>query len=110
MLRVPNKENGKLKGHFICPFLIFFFAKNVEYDIIKRKHPKCRKQIEGSDRIMAENKSLAADDRRRRIQRIKKGIILMLMLVITVPVVLCIFLLVRVYSLYKALNALVFQF
>lgn len=55
---------------------------------------------------MPENRGLTADDNQRRVQRLKKCIILMLMLAIAVPIVLCIFLLVRVRSLNRTLSTL----
>ena len=55
---------------------------------------------------MPENRSFTADDKQRRVQRLKKYIILMLMLAIAVPVVLCIILLVRIHSLNRALSTL----
>lgn len=55
---------------------------------------------------MPENRGLTADDKRIRVQRLKKCIILLLMLAIAVPIVLCIILLVRVRSLNRTLNTL----
>lgn len=55
---------------------------------------------------MPENRSLTADNKRGRVQRLKKYIILLLMLAIALPIVLCITLLARVHSLNSALSAL----
>lgn len=55
---------------------------------------------------MPESKKRAADDKLRRVQRLKKIIILMLLASIAVPYVLCVFLFVRTFSLSKELNIL----
>lgn len=55
---------------------------------------------------MPENKSLAADDKYKHMQRMKKSIILMLILAIAIPIVLCIILLVRILSLNRTLDVL----
>lgn len=68
--------------------------------------PKCKRQIRGSDGIMPENKSFAADDRHRYGQRQKKYIIPVLMLAIAVPSALCIVLFARIFCLNETLNVL----
>lgn len=55
---------------------------------------------------MQENRSLTADDKKERVQRLKKYIILTMMLAITVSVVLCIILFARIHSLNRALGIL----
>lgn len=62
--------------------------------------------MNGLDEHMLEDKSLTVEQRRRRVQRLKKCIILMLMLAIAVPVILCIVLFVRVHSLSRTLDTL----
>ena len=52
---------------------------------------------------MPENGSSTAEERHRRVQRLKKYIILMLMLAITVPTILCIILFFKLHSLNRVL-------
>ncbi len=55
---------------------------------------------------MAQNENRTDEARRRRVQRLKKYIILTLMLAVVIPIVLCIVLLVRVQSLNKTIDTL----
>lgn len=55
---------------------------------------------------MQENNSRTAEERRKRVQRLKKCIILILMLAIVAPIVLCIILLIRVYGLNRTVDSL----
>ena len=83
---------------------IFVFGESAVNSANGRKQ-KYHKEIidQRVGRVMPENKNLAADGKRKRIQRLKKSIILMLMLAIMVPIVLCIVLFVKVLSLNKTL-------
>ena len=58
---------------------------------------------------MAEENAQAATFRRRRVQRLKKCIILTLMLAITVPIVLCVVMLFRIRSLENTIGQLTIQ-
>lgn len=55
---------------------------------------------------MSAEKSTLPDERRRRVQRLKKGIIISLIASILIPIILCIFLLVRLFSLENRLKEL----
>ena len=73
------------------------------------KYQKAGYRIRGKDGIMPENGGITAEQKRRRVQRLKKCIVLMLMLTITVPIGLCVFLFIRVHSLNKTLDMLLLQ-
>ncbi len=73
------------------------------------KYQKAGYRIRGKDGIMPENGGITAEQKRRRVQRLKKCIVLMLMLTITVPIGLCLFLFIRVHSLNKTLDMLLLQ-
>lgn len=73
------------------------------------KYQKAGYRIRGKDGIMPENGGITAEQKRRRVQRLKKCIVLMLMLAITVPIGLCVLLFIRVHSLNKTLDTLLLQ-
>ncbi len=73
------------------------------------KYQKAGYRIRGKDGIMPENGGITAEQKRRRVQRLKKCIVLMLMLAITVPIGLCVLLFSRVHSLNKTLDTLLLQ-
>lgn len=58
---------------------------------------------------MPENGGVTAERKRRRVQRLKKCIVLMLLMIITVPMGLCVLLLIRVHSLDRTLDSLLSQ-
>lgn len=83
----------------MCPFFIFSFPKKGEYAILLQKCKCNRMRVN-----MSEGNYQNSPVRRKRVQALKKIIVISLLIAVLIPVVCCAILFVRVHRLHHALD------
>ena len=90
------------KGHFYMSFFYFFLSQKSRIC-----YTEIRKSIKRMGELMSEGNEQTAARRQKRVQRLKKLIILSIILLLFVPVGLCVFLMIRLHRMDKNMEDLV---